>query len=158
MLDISPATASDIDACADLLTVLFTQEADFTPAPDRQRIGLSMILARPEAGRIYCAREDGTVVGMVNLLFTVSTALGLPVGWIEDVVVAPAHRGRGIGDRLLRHVLDEARRIGLARVMLLTDPDNHRAQRFYEGLGFVRSAMVPYRMLLDPATAPVSRP
>ena len=143
---ISAATAADLPELVALLGVLFTQEADFTPDPARQERGLRMILAQPEAGRVNCLRAGGRVVGMVSLLFSISTAEGGRVAWLEDMVVHPDYRGQGLGEQLLRHALAEARSLGCTRVTLLTDGDNFAAMRFYQRAGFTRSGMVPMRL------------
>jgi len=85
---------------------------------------------------------------MVTILFTVSTAEGDRAAWLEDMVVHPDCRGRGIGRRLLNHALAEAKMAGCTRITLLTDGENHRAMRFYSRAGFVRSAMTPFRLNL----------
>jgi hypothetical protein len=68
------ATADDIPQLADLLTLLFTQEADFQPDREKQEWGLRLIIESPHIGVIFAAHEGGQVVGMVSLLFTISTA------------------------------------------------------------------------------------
>ncbi|UOQ88491.1 GNAT family N-acetyltransferase [Agromyces endophyticus] len=52
--------------------------------------------------------------------------------------VAPAARGRGVGEALVRNVLLLARIRGLDRVVLNTGPDMLAAQRLYDRLGFSR--------------------
>src|SRR5690606_20404347 len=52
-----------------------------------------------------------------------------------DVTLLPEHRGRGIGTRLVRALLDEARARGVA-VSCDVEHDNHRARALYLGLGF----------------------
>jgi len=84
----------------------------------------------------------------VNLLFTVSTAEGGPAAWLEDLVVLPDRRGRGIGGELLAAAIASARGRGCTRITLLTDETNAPAQRFYGRAGFKRSRMVPYRLQL----------
>lgn len=148
MLAIRTATPDDIPALTALLGQLFSQEAEFAPDTKIQARGLAAIIAEPAAGRIMVAKEGGRPIAMVNLLYTVSTALGGRVAILEDMVVDPGSRGDGIGARLLQAALDAARADGCLRVTLLTDGDNERAHRFYERHGFVRSAMVPYRILL----------
>jgi ribosomal protein S18 acetylase RimI-like enzyme len=85
---------------------------------------------------------------MVNLLYTVSTALGARVALLEDMVVAPQARGRGLGSALLTHAIAHARSQGCRRITLLTDGVNDSAQRFYARHGFTGSGMVPMRMSL----------
>lgn len=148
MQQISQATVEDIPQLAELLVLLFTQEADFTPDTARQERGLRLIVEQPEVGRIYCARQDGRLVGMVSLLFTISTAVGSRAAWLEDMIVHPSQRGRGVGRRLLRHAVGDARALGCRRITLLTDSTNSSAMRFYERAGFVRSQMVPFRLSL----------
>jgi GNAT superfamily N-acetyltransferase len=147
-MEIRQAVSSDIPQLGELLAELFAQEADFTPDAGRQKRALRFILDRPDSGRIYCATEAGLVVGMVMLLFTVSTAEGGPVAWLEDMVVGPGRRGHSIGRQLLSRAIGEARAAGCTRITLLTDATNHGAIRFYARAGFVRSAMIPLRLSL----------
>jgi GNAT superfamily N-acetyltransferase len=55
------------------------------------------------------------------------------------VRVASAHRGAGLGRRLIEAAIAEARRHGATIVQLTTDKTRADARRFYEGLGFVAS-------------------
>jgi GNAT superfamily N-acetyltransferase len=142
------ASTADVASLAELLCVLFEQEADFAPNITRQTKALQMIIAHPEIGQIYCATERREIVGMVSLLFTVSTAEGGRAAWLEDMVVHPKKRRRGIGKRLLEEAMSGAEAAGCSRITLLTDADNEAGMVFYEQLGFSRSKMVPYRMHL----------
>ena len=149
-MDITQATLSDIPALCELLAFLFSQEAEFSPDPEAQRRGLEQILHHPEIGHILVARENGHICAMVNLLYTVSTALGARVALLEDMIVSPDARGSGIGSRLLEHAIRFAREHGCERITLLTDRDNEPAQRFYQRHGFSISPMIPLRLSLRP--------
>lgn len=150
MTSIRRATAADIPALVPLLVELFAQEAEFTPAPELQRRGLAAIIAEPSVGTILIAEEDGRAVGMANLIYTVSTALGGRVAILEDMIVTKAARAGGRGTAILNAALDAARADGCLRVTLLSDRDNTAAHRFYERIGFRRSAMEPFRLMLTP--------
>ena len=141
----SSARPEDVRDLTVLLGLLFAQETDFTPDPAKQKRALKDILAQPSAGRIFVARSNGRVVAMVNLLFHTSTAEGGSVILLEDLIVHPSCRKRGIGSRLLNHVLDFARRKHFRRITLLTDRRNRSAIRFYKRFGFTSSAMLPMR-------------
>jgi len=147
-MTIEPATPADIPVLCNLLDHLFAQEAEFCPDREAQQRGLEMIIDNPATGTILVVRQGGAVVGMVNLLYTVSTALGKRVAIFEDMVVAPPQRGSGIGSSLLEAVLAHAAQQGCGRITLLTDADNGGAQRFYRRHGFVDSPMVPLRRIL----------
>ena len=145
MVTIETATVQHIPQLCTLLDDLFAQEADFSPDRARQERGLRLIIDDPRVGWILVARDGAQVVGMVNLLATVSTAEGGPVLWLEDMVVHRERRGAGIGLQLLEAAIELARREGFLRITLLTDEDNVSAQWFYGRAGFRRSAMVPMR-------------
>lgn len=135
------ATAADLPALCDLLTELFTLEADFKPDREKQFRGLRLILDTPAIGRLFVLRVDGKAAGMANALITVSTARGTPVLLLEDVIVSGAYRGAGLGRKLVEHVCAWAKSEGMSRVTLLADKDNRAALAFYGKLGFGPSAM-----------------
>jgi GNAT superfamily N-acetyltransferase len=142
------AAPADIPALADLLTVLFTQEVEFVPDRAAQICGLTRIVENPEIGCILVARQQDKILGMVNLLYTISTALGERVAILEDMVVSPSARGGGIGTQLLQAAIEYARSVGCKRITLLTDQSNEIAQQFYAKQGFSISSMVPMRLAL----------
>ena len=139
------AREADLPQLVALLGLLFSQEAELSPDPEKQRRALEMILADASRARVYVARVGTRLVGMAALHFTVSTAEGGTAAWLEDCVVHPDYRRRGIGKALLGHVLEQARAVGATRVTLLTDGDNARAQALYRRLGFAPSAMLAMR-------------
>lgn len=148
-MQIQKATAADIPDLCDLLTELFSQEVEFTPDQNLQANGLAQIILNREAGVIMVARNDGgDVIGMINLLFTVSTALGARVALLEDLVVAPSERGLGVGTQLLTEGISLAKEMGCKRITLLTDASNEGAQHLYARHGFTRSTMLPMRLSL----------
>ena len=148
-MHISPATLADIPALCILLNLLFTQEVEFKPDYQAQSRGLTSIIADPGIGCVLAARRQGEVIGMVNLLYTISTALGERVALLEDLVVAPPQRGGGIGSALLQQAITTARQQGCRRITLLTDHSNLAAQGFYAKHGFTLSAMRPMRLDLQ---------
>jgi GNAT superfamily N-acetyltransferase len=148
MLTITEATPADIPALCELLRILFSQEAEFLPDKNAQKRGLEMILNNPGIGRIFAVHDGTAVVGMANLLFSVSTALGERVAVLEDVVVTQERRGEGIGRQLLDYVKSYAADHQYRRITLLTDADNLAGQRFYASCGFSKSAMLPMRISL----------
>ena len=146
IMEISKATKEDIPGLCELLGFLFAQEAEFQPDRSLQSAGLQEIIDFPERGQILVLREGTSLLGMISLLYTVSTALGGRVIILEDMVVHPDHRGSGAGSKLLQAAIDFARSVACRRITLLTDQTNKSAQRFYKRYGFTISKMVPMRL------------
>lgn len=142
------AKAAELPQLVELLGLLFAQEAEFSPNTRKQERALRMILEDPSLGTVYVAREGKTVLAMVSVLESVSTAEGGRAGLLEDMVVRPEARGRGVGKALLDHAVDRSRDKGLLRLTLLTDSDNATARGLYAQAGFVSSPMRPMRLKL----------
>lgn len=131
-ITIGPAHAGDIDSLVRLLNVLFSIEQDFTPNEVAQRRGLELLLAGPDRGQIFVARHPvAGVIGMVSAQLVISTAIGAPSAWIEDMVVLEQFRGQGAGKLLLDQAQEWAASKGAGRVQLLADADNAPALDFY---------------------------
>lgn len=146
---IEPATIEDLPQLVELLVALFSEEADFNPDKAKQEQGLRMILEQPKLGRIFVLRTDHQVIGMVNLLFTISTAEGGPVVLMEDVIVHPQHRRQGYGGRLLEYAVKFAQQKSFKRITLLTDRISAESQTFFASHGFGFSSMIPMRLVFS---------
>jgi ribosomal protein S18 acetylase RimI-like enzyme len=86
---------------------------------------------------LLAAEAQERVVGTLQLSFIPGLSRrGALRAQIESVRVAPAMRGRGLGEALFTWSIAEARRRGCALVQLTTDKTRVDAHRFYERLGF----------------------
>jgi GNAT superfamily N-acetyltransferase len=149
---IEPATEADLDELSDLLGELFSEESDFRPNKEKQLRGLRLIFEQPNRGRVFVLRRDHAIVGMINLLFTISTAEGGFVMVLEDLVVHKKYQGHGYGAMLLNHAIGFARQKNFLRITLLTDRPENVAQEFFRRHGFHESSMIPMRLLISPAS------
>lgn len=143
------ATIEDLPALTGLVVELFEYSGDFTPNHEVQERGLALILEQPNRGRIFVVKNETRIIGMVNLLFTISTAMGGFVIQMEDVIVHPAHRGQGYGTMLLDHVIEFARQKDFKRITLLTDKISAESQNFFRKNGFEYSSMIPMRRIIS---------
>lgn len=149
---IEPATEADLDELSDLLGELFSEESDFRPNKEKQLRGLRLIFEQPNRGRVFVLRRNKVIVGMINLLFTISTAEGGFVILLEDLVVHRKYRDKGYGSDLLNHAIKFAKEKNFLRITLLTDRPEIRSQNFFRRHGFVDSSMMPMRLLVTPGT------
>lgn len=86
---------------------------------------------------VYVAEQDGDVVGCYQLTIIPNLSLrGGRRAQIEGVRVATSARGRRLGEELMRHAIDLARREGCTLVQLTSNRQRKDALHFYERLGF----------------------
>ena len=98
---------------------------------------LDAILTRP--GNEFYVAQVGTDEGIAGYVwFGVSQRLfsGTEIGWIYDLLVLPEHRGKGIGEALMRHALKVSSERGFAQTGLMVNAKNKAAWSLYEKLGF----------------------
>ena len=152
-INIGRAQAGDIPRLVDLLNDLFGIELDFTAETSRQTRGLEVLIAEAgESDRLMLAvarDEQGAVIAMGSAQLVISTAEGASSAWIEDIVVHPDYRRRGIGKQLLEHLLAWAKTRGATRAQLVTDKDNAGAELFYNGLGWHATQLVVRRRFIE---------
>lgn len=136
-----------------------TAPAGFTPGPvdGFDDAALAALFTRVYEGYAVPMHVDGPVMRFMRVAADVDLAAsrvlredGEPVaiallgvrgeaGYIAGMGVAASHRGRGLGEAVMRAVLDEARGLGIRRVQLEVLVQNAAAIRLYERLGFRRT-------------------
>jgi len=85
---------------------------------------------------------DGELTAIAHYLFHRSTWAPDRYCYLEDLFVAPAARGRGLGRALIEAVYQKARVANASRVYWLTQSDNTQARILYDkvadNLGFIQ--------------------
>ncbi len=90
-----------------------------------------------EESVVFGALHGEELVGFTQLYPSFSSVSIAPVWTLNDLFVVEAYRGSGCGRLLMEFAADHARATGAIRIELATAHDNERAQRLYEGLGYV---------------------
>lgn len=146
--DFRVAKTEDIPVLCELLWELFSQEVEFTPNKEIQEKALKKIIEDENIGDIFVAVKENKVIAMVNVLYTISTALGEKVAILEDMVVSKEFKNQKIGSSLIEFALDYLKKNSFKRVTLLTDSDNFNAHNFYKKHEFTESSMIVFRKSL----------
>jgi len=144
------ARKSDIEAMIPMLGELFSIETDFVIDAEKQRSGLSLVLAARGKSVIFIAEaEEGDIAGMVTAQLVVSTAAGGYGALLEDMIVREKYRENGIGTALLGAIKNWALEKGAKRIQLLADRRNRPALIFYTGHRFFESSMRGFYLRLN---------
>lgn len=102
-------------------------------AANKQRPLLEILQPDNNVQVIVCI-IDNKVVGTA-LLSTYKVISGYR-GMVDDVVVHTAHRGKGIGRKLMERLLEEGKNVGLDEILLFTGHHRLPAIALYRSLGF----------------------
>lgn len=147
MTTIRSASINDLDALTKLLDgyrQFYQQPSDMDAARNflRQRMGLG------DSFILVSENSEGSLTGFVQLYPGVST-VGLNARWtLNDLFVVPECREKGTGRVLMEAATQLAHDHGVARLILMTQVENERAQHLYESLGWQRNTAF-YGYLLD---------
>jgi ribosomal protein S18 acetylase RimI-like enzyme len=94
-------------------------------------------LIKSESSTLWVAKypdETGVIAGMLTIV-----VYQVPTGMrsiVEDVVVDPNFRRRGIAEALLRSAIEFARDAGANGVALTSNPKREAANKLYQAMGF----------------------
>jgi ribosomal protein S18 acetylase RimI-like enzyme len=135
------ARPEDYDAIGAITLAAYQPQLDESSASYADH--LSNAEARDHQAELWVAvaPDDREVLGTVTVCREGSAWREIALadeGEFRMLAVAPQAQGQGIGEALVRHVLDRFREEGATAVVLSTTPGMDAAHRLYERLGFAR--------------------
>jgi GNAT superfamily N-acetyltransferase len=146
-VEIRPAREDEIEE----LLPLMRAYCDFygsSPADEGVRAMARTLISEPSQGAVFIAREEGRAIGFATLDWKWSMLKGARIGYLEDLFVDPAARGRGTADALIQVCADRCRELGMPAMEWLTAPDNQRARKVYDRTGAVSDTYLEYDLEL----------
>lgn len=132
MVRIERAKTQDFLEIARLDRMAWTKARHSEYIPDGEHVWRIWV----EHALVFCAKENGEVLGALVVFPTVSGSYCL-----HKVFVDEAQRGKGVGTRLMEALFVEVDTLGVD-CFLTVDPTNESAIRLYEGWGFTERAFV----------------
>jgi ribosomal protein S18 acetylase RimI-like enzyme len=143
------ATRADVPAIGRLGAMLVRMHHDFDPerfiaAPLRTDDAYALFIERQMGESsvvLLVAERDGEVLGYAYAGVEGPDYMSLrgPAGVLYDIMVAPTHRGYGVGRLLLEAILAALKARGAPRVVLSAAERNEVAQRLFARAGFRRT-------------------
>ncbi len=140
-MNIRPAVSGDLDRIYEIVCLAFGPYCAAKLLEDRfglidgkpwteHKAGSVVESCRRRLDRVVVAEEDGRVAGFATF------ALRGEEGEVGNNAVDPAFQGRGIGTRLIHHVLRRMAAQGATRFKVTTMEHDRPARRVYEKMGF----------------------
>lgn len=147
---VRPAEPADGDTLLTLIDALADYES--LPRPDAGARGRLLDHAFGTTRYFWAliAEREGQPVGYALYFFTYSSFLAQPTLYLEDVFVAPQHRGVGAGKALMQRLFQEAVAKDCGRMEWQVLDWNEPSIQFYQRLGAQHQReWLPYRLLRD---------
>jgi len=141
------AKSEDLKEMANLLSVLFAIETDFSFDFEKQLSGITKLF-ESEGSNMLVAKYESEVIGMITMQRLISSAEGDYIGQMEDLVVKEEYRKMGVGSRLINKMRSIAQEYGYKRIQLAADVDNSNALQFYNRRGFNKSHLNIYHYIV----------
>jgi len=127
-------TPNDLDACRSLWAELVQRHRDIygdqTIGGDNPELEFDKHLALADLENIWIAESEGIVIGFTSLIKKGEEAE------IEPIVVSHTHRGRGVGELLIKHAVEEAKKSNILCVYVKPVARNIEAISFFYDCGF----------------------
>ncbi len=84
----------------------------------------------------FFVEESGRVIARSSLLLGRNDLHDEPFGLLEDVFVSEEARGKGLGNALVKKVIEEARRLGCYKLIATSRLSRPNVHEWYKRLGF----------------------
>lgn len=119
------------DDLIEALKNLIPQLDNTVPIPDIH--ALSRIVNSPSS-KVFVAEHKNKIIATATLvIFEVPTGRK---AWLEDLVVDSDLRRKGVGEKLVKHILTYAKSEGINRVDLTSSIQRYEAHQLYKKVGF----------------------
>lgn len=129
------ARPEDLDRLMGLVAA-FHAEAGIKQDPDQRRDALTPLLEGIPHGCIYLIGPSRAPLGYIILTFGWSVEFGGMDGFVDEIYIRPAIRGRGIATEVLLDLPKALAGAGLTALHLEVDRTNEAAQKLYLRTGF----------------------
>jgi len=136
MVNARNATSADLEAVLALHRDFFAED-DYAFREEESRANLARLLEDSSLGRVFVLDDGGRVVGYLVLTFGFSLEFHGRNAVVDELYIAPAHRGQGLGTKALAAAEAACRELGIRAVHLVVERYKTQAQALYRRVGFV---------------------
>jgi len=139
-------TAADADLFLELARAFHQEDGHALNAAGEASI--RDVAAGVELAPAFFLVEHGEIVGFFVLSLGYSPEHGGTDGFIDDIYIIPAARGRGLGRAAMELALEQSRKCGIRVLLLEVEAENDRAYNLYRSMGFTDTKRRLLRLVL----------
>jgi ribosomal protein S18 acetylase RimI-like enzyme len=132
---VRPAGPSDADRVAGLMRAYYAEDGYPYDEP-LARAAVAALIDDASLGRLWVIESGGTVVGYLALTLGFSLEYHGRDAFIDELYVAPEHRGRGLARAALDAAEQACHELGVRALHLEVERDNAAGLSLYRKLGF----------------------
>jgi GNAT superfamily N-acetyltransferase len=145
---VKPAATEHAALLLELIAAYHAYDGIETTA-EKRRVALEGLMSSPQFGQVWVVEDVGKgaceLLGYAVLTYDYSFECGGREGFVDELFVTEAARGKGVGRMLLDRLVSAAAEQSLGGLHIVVEQDNHAALAFYERCGWGR----PHRVLLS---------
>jgi ribosomal protein S18 acetylase RimI-like enzyme len=142
-----PVGVSDADTLVRLARDFHAEDGH--PLTKAGEAALRQIAHGEPFARAWLVREDDAALGYLILTLGFSVEYGGRDGFIDDLYLVPAARGRGFGRQVIDFALTQACELGIRTLHLEVETGNDAAARLYRAAGFTGTGRRLMRLRLS---------
>jgi ribosomal protein S18 acetylase RimI-like enzyme len=130
------ANLADLEAILALHRDFFAED-HYPFREEEARANLALLLSDSRLGRVFVIEDGGATAGYLVLTFGFSLEFSGRNALVDELYVAPPHRGHGHGTRALATAEELCRELGIRAIHLVVERYKEAAQALYRRVGFV---------------------
>lgn len=151
MIAVREATSADVPRLVELMAEFYA-ESGYPLPRDAAARAFAPLVADARLGRVWLLEANGEPAGYAALTVGYSMEYGGLRGFVDDLFVRPAHRGRGLAAAALAELRRVAESMGVRALLVEVGPENAVARRVYARAGFADTGRM---VIAQPLAAPV---
>ncbi|MDC6363818.1 MULTISPECIES: GNAT family N-acetyltransferase [Flavobacteriaceae] len=144
-----PCSVSDFATVTDLIIKLYNEDPGLIQMTKEKALGtLELLSKKADLGSVLVIEVKGETIGYCMLINYWSNEYGGNILHIDELFIKEEYRSKGIGSQLI-YRLAKSKFADAVGLQLEVTPDNARAKKLYEKLGFTLRKNSAYEMGLD---------
>jgi ribosomal protein S18 acetylase RimI-like enzyme len=135
------ALQADVEQLLEFMRALYEEDGSAAFRRDAAGEALRDLLDDPGRGRVWLIERGGEPAGYLVVTWGFSLEFHGRDAFIDELYVAPAHRGTGLGCQALELAEAACRAYGVGALHLEVDSGNERAHALYLRSGFAERGL-----------------